>query len=62
VTRQQCAGRIEEFKKVFDPESEIMVPGNDKAVQEQAAKEFRRLQRVLEEVMPKKRQKELGIA
>jgi hypothetical protein len=52
--------RIERFNKNFDPTTELIVPGNDAAVQEQAAKEFRRLQRILEKVVPKERQKELG--
>jgi len=53
--------RIEQFNKNFDPETELIVPGNDKAVQEQAAKAFRRLERDLEKIVPKGRQQELGL-
>jgi hypothetical protein len=53
--------RIGQFNRNFDPETELTVPGNDKAVQEQAAKEFRRLQKTLEKILPEKRRKELGL-
>jgi len=52
---------IERFNRNFDPETEIMLPGNDRAVQEQAAKEFRRLQKILESIVPRKRWKGLLI-
>jgi hypothetical protein len=61
LTVRRGFGRIEHFKKSFDPPTELMVPGNDKVVQEQAAKEFRRLQRILEQIVSKERQKELRI-
>ena len=51
---------VEEFITHYDPQTELMVPGNDRAVQDQAAKEFRRLQKILERIVPEKRQKELG--
>ena len=53
---------IEKFNKNFDPESETILPGNDKAVQQEAAKRFRRLQKILERIVPKERQMELGIS
>ena len=52
---------IEQFNRTFDPEAETIVPGNDKAVQEQAAKEFRRWQKTLEKIVPEKRQRALGL-
>jgi hypothetical protein len=54
--------KIEAFRKEFDPETELILPGNDKAVLDQAAKGFRRLQKALEKLLPQKRQKELGLA
>jgi hypothetical protein len=53
---------IEEFNRNFDPMSELTLPGSDREVQELAAKEFRRLRKILERVVPSKRQKALGIA
>jgi hypothetical protein len=53
---------IERFNRNFDPKIETMLPGNDKAVLEQAAKEFKRLQRILERIVPEKRRMQLGIA
>jgi len=53
---------IEEFDKRSDPEeTELTLPGNDKAIQRDAAKMFRKTQKFLERVVSKKRQKELGI-
>lgn len=54
--------KIAAFRKGFDPETELMLPGNDKAILDHAAKDFRRLQKVLERIVPKERQKELGFA
>ena len=53
--------RIEGFNRNFDPKVELMLPGNDRMVQDSAAKEFRRLRKILEKIVPSKRQKALGI-
>ena len=53
---------VEEFLTHSDPRTELMVPGNDRLVQEQAAKTFRRLEEALEKILPKERQKKLGLA
>jgi hypothetical protein len=53
--------KIEAFKQKFDPEVELTIPGNEKAMLDEAAKEFRRLQKILERIVPKKRQQEFGI-
>jgi len=52
---------IQEFNKHFDPEAEIILPGNDQAIQQNAAKQHKRLQRILERIVPKERQEELGV-
>ena len=39
-----------------------MIPGNEKAMLDDAAKEFRRLQKILERIVTNERQKELGLA
>jgi len=52
---------IQEFNKNFDPEAEIILPGNDRAIQQNAAKQYKRLQKLLEQIVPKERQMELGI-
>ncbi len=52
---------IDQFKQNFDPVAETIVPGNDNAIQEQAAKKFRRLQKTLEKIVPEKRQRALGL-
>lgn len=53
--------RAKQFSQDFDLEMELKLPGNNKGMQEDAAKEFRRLQRILEKIVPEKRQKELGL-
>ena len=53
--------QIDQFNKNLDPETELILPGNDRRIQEQAAKELRRLERILERIVPKERQKELGM-
>jgi hypothetical protein len=58
---QQGFQRIEAFSKKFDPHVELTVPGNEKALLDAAAKEFRRLQKILERIVPKGRQSKLGI-
>ena len=58
---QQGFQRIEAFSKKFDPQVELTVPGNEKALLDDAAKELRRLQKMLERIVPEKRQRELGI-
>jgi hypothetical protein len=40
---------------------ETTLPGNDKAIQQDAEKKFRTLQKILEKIVPEKRQKELGL-
>lgn len=52
--------QVETFKKQFDPASELSVPGNDAKMHEAAWMEFLRLQKILEEIVPKERQKEIG--
>ncbi len=52
---------LQQFNQDFDPSAEIIVPGNDKAVREQAAEEFGRLQKTLVKIVPPKRQVELGL-
>ena len=52
----QCGfQKIEAFRKDFDPETELMIPGNEKAMLDDAAKEFRRLQKILEGVVTMRR-------
>ena len=53
---------IEAFRKDFDPETELVITGVEKDILDDAAKEFRRLQKMLGRVVPKKRQKELGFS
>lgn len=52
---------VEKFSKNSDPEMETTVPGNDKIIQQQAEKRFRKLKKILEKIVPEKRQKELGL-
>lgn len=52
---------VEKSKKNHDPELETTLPGNEKARLGEAEKEFRRLQKKLEKVLPEERQIELGI-
>ena len=53
---------VEKFNQNIDPAAETIVPGNDKLIQQGAVKRFRRLQKILEKVVPKERQTEVGIA
>jgi hypothetical protein len=52
---------INKFKQDFDPKMETTLPGNDKKIQQQAEKKFRKLKKILEKIVPEKRQKELGL-
>jgi hypothetical protein len=52
---------VEKFNQNFDPVAETIVPGKDKAIQQTAEKEFRRLQKILENILPEKRRKKLGV-
>lgn len=52
---------VEKFNKNFDPQMETTLPGNDKKIQQRAEKKFRKLKRILEKIVPEKRQKELGL-
>ena len=52
---------VEKFNQDFDPEMETTLPGNDKTIQQQAEKKFRKLKKILEQIVPEKRQKELGL-
>jgi hypothetical protein len=54
--------KIEAFSKQFDPKTELMLPGNARTILKQAEKEFRKLQKILERIVPEKRQRELGVA
>jgi hypothetical protein len=60
-TLQRGFQLIEKFNQDFDPELETVVPGTAKAIQRDAEKQFRRLQKILEKIAPKERRKELGI-
>jgi len=51
----------EEHRQNYDPQTELVLPGNTDAVQHQAANEFRRLQKSLARIVPEKRQGELGL-
>jgi hypothetical protein len=53
---------IEELKANFDPKLETTLPGNEKTRREQAKKKLSRLEKMLEKIVPKERQRELGIA
>jgi hypothetical protein len=57
---QQGFQRIDVFSKKFDPQTELTVPGNERALLDHAAKEFRRLQKMLEGIVPVKRRRQLG--
>lgn len=61
VVLRQGFELIEKFQQNFDPVAEMIVPGNDKAIQEDAARKFRRLQKTLEKIVPKERQRVLGL-
>lgn len=52
---------IRQFNRHFDPDAETIMPGNDKAIQDGAAREFRRLQKSLEQIVSEKRQRKLGL-
>ena len=45
----------------FDPKLATILPGNEKTRREQAEKEFRRFEKMLERILPEKRRKELGL-
>lgn len=53
--------QVETFKKKFDPARQLSVPGNDAKMHEDARTEFLRMQKMLEEIMPKERQREMGM-
>ena len=53
---------IKLFNQDFDPEAETIVPGNDKAIQNDAVKKFGRLKKIVERILPEERRKQLGIA
>lgn len=53
--------QVETFKKKFDPARELSVPGNDAKMHEDARTEFLRLQKILEAIVPKERQREMGL-
>jgi hypothetical protein len=52
---------MKKFNQNYDPEMETTLPGNDGKIQRGAGKKFRKLQRLLEKVVPEKRRKELGL-
>ena len=51
----------DEFNRKSDPEMEITLPRNDQALLAQAANEFQRLRKLLEKIVPEKRQQKLGL-
>ena len=53
---------VKKFNQSFDPKMETTLPGNDKVIQQQAEKKFRKLQKILEKIVPNERQRELGFA
>lgn len=53
---------VTKFNQEFDPEHETMLPGNARGIQHDAEREFRRLEKILVKIVPKERQRELGIA
>jgi len=53
---------LEKFNQRVDPELATTLPGNEKKRHYKTEKEFLRLQKLLETIMPVERQKELGIA
>ena len=52
---------VEKCNKNPDPEMETTLPGNDKKIQQRAEKRFQKLKKILEKIVPEKRQKELGL-
>jgi hypothetical protein len=54
-------GLVEKFKQNPDPQMETTLPGNDKKIQQRAEKKFRKLKKILEKIVPKKRCNELGL-
>jgi hypothetical protein len=52
---------VEKFNKNPDPQMETTLPGNDRKIQQQAEKRFRKLKKILEKIVSQKRQKELGL-
>jgi hypothetical protein len=52
---------VNKFNQSFDPKMETTLPGNDKKIQQQAEKQFRKMQNILEKSVPEKRRKELGL-
>jgi lipopolysaccharide biosynthesis regulator YciM len=52
---------VEKFSREIDSQMETTLPGNDKKIQQQAEKKFRKLKKILEKIAPEKRQKELGL-
>ncbi|HEY1719395.1 MAG TPA: hypothetical protein VGH42_14040 [Verrucomicrobiae bacterium] len=52
---------VKKFNCDFEPEMEMTLPGNDKKIQQQTEKQFRKWRKILEKVVPEKRQKELGL-
>jgi lipopolysaccharide biosynthesis regulator YciM len=52
---------VENFNQNPDPQMETTLPGNNKKIQQRAEKKFRKLKRILEKIVPEKRQKDLGL-
>ncbi|MEI9962174.1 MAG: hypothetical protein WDM76_13890 [Limisphaerales bacterium] len=52
---------VKKFNQGFDPETETTLPGNDKKIQQQAEKQFRKWRKILEKIVPEKRQKNWGL-
>ena len=57
---QQGFELIEQFNHNTDPESETTLPGNEDAIQQDAIKKFRRLQKILEKILPKGAAERIG--
>jgi len=52
---------LEKFNQSLDPELTTTLPGNQNARHQTTEREFRRMQKILEKILPKERQNELGI-
>lgn len=52
---------VKKFNQDINPKMETTLPRNDKAIQQQTEKQFRKWRKILEKIVPEKRQKELGL-
>ena len=52
---------LDKFNESLDPELATTLPGNQNSRRQEAEKQFQRLEKILEKVVPQKRQRELGV-